>query len=114
MNPPKRPRPIATGTQLSGELIEKVANPRAHDIVDGDPIDAGRATVGTDLAPSSEHHVAAGDLVKQSMETPILILLGTAVEHALESTNPIHAQCVADGPSRYGTHQVPPVLPVHR
>jgi len=48
------------------------------------------------------------------METAILILLSTAVQHALESTNPVHTQGVADGSSRYGTHQVPLLLPVHR
>ena len=40
------------------------------------------------------------------METAIPILLGTAVQHALESTNPVHAHGVADRPSRnVGTHQ---------
>jgi hypothetical protein len=39
------------------------------------------------------------------VEAAILILLSTAVEHALESTNPVHALGAADGPSRYGTHQ---------
>ena len=56
------------------------------------------------LARTSRHalqDVAAGDLVKERMETTIPILLGTAVEHALESTNPVHTQGAADGPSRY-------------
>jgi hypothetical protein len=48
-----------------------------------------------------------GDLVIQGMEAAIPILLSTAVEHALESTNPVHALGAADGPSRYGTHQSP-------
>ena len=39
-------------------------------------------------------------------------LLGTAVQHALESTNPIHTSAAADGPSRYGTDQVALLLPV--
>ena len=33
--------------------------------------------------------------------------ISTAVEHALEGTNPVHAFGVADGPSRCGTHQSP-------
>jgi hypothetical protein len=34
-------------------------------------------------------------------------LLSAAVEHALESTNSVHALGAADGSSRYGTHQGP-------
>src|SRR5436305_15327195 len=75
--------------------------------------DAVRA-VSADLAPSPPEHVAAGDLVIQGMEAAILVLLSAAVKHALESTNPIHAHGVADGPSRFGTHQVLLTLPVHR
>ena len=52
MNPPQRPRPIGPGTQLLGELVEEIAHPGAHDIVDGHAIDAGGSAVSTDLAPS--------------------------------------------------------------
>jgi hypothetical protein len=114
MNPPQRPRPVRPGAQLRGKLVEELTHPRGDHFVDGDPINAGRAAVGTDLAPSPPEHVAAGDLVIEGVEAAILVLLGTAVEHALESTNPIHTQGVADGPSRYGTRQVPLLLPVHR
>jgi len=114
VNAPQRPRPVGPGTQLRGELVEELAHPRGDDVVDGDPINARRAAVGTDLAPGPPEHVAAGDLVIEGMETAIAVLLGTAVEHALESTNPIHTQGVADGPSRYGTRQVLLLLPVHR
>src|SRR5206468_11510653 len=41
------------------------------------------------------------------VEPTIRILLGTAVEHALESTNTVHAHGAADGSSRFGTHQSP-------
>ncbi len=112
--PPQRLRPVGPGTQLLGELIEKVTDPGTHNVIDGDPIDTGRPAVSTDLAPSLQHHVSAGDLVVDGMETAILVLLSTAVEHALESTNTIHALGAADGPSRYGTHQVPLILPMHR
>lgn len=114
MNPPQRPRPIRPGAQPPGEVVEELFDPGAHDIVDGDPIDTGRSPVLTDLALSLFEHVAAGDLVVQSVEAAIPILLSTAVEHALESTNPVHASGAADGPSRYGTHQVLLLLPVHR
>ncbi|MDQ2759022.1 MAG: hypothetical protein M3Y17_00925, partial [Actinomycetota bacterium] len=107
MNPPERPRPVGPGAQLLHEPVEEVAHPGAHKIVDGDAIDAQRAAVSPDLAPSPLEHVAAGDLVIEGVETTILILLSTAVEHALESTNPVHAFGVADGSSRYGTHQSP-------
>ncbi len=114
MNPPQRPRPVRPGTQLHREFVEEVANTAGNDVADGDPIDARRAPVGTDLAPSLPEHIAAGDLVIEGVETAIPVLLGTAVEHALESTNPIHTKGVADGPSRNGTRQVLLLLPVHR
>src|ERR1019366_2545244 len=41
------------------------------------------------------------------MEAAILILLSTAVEHALESTTLAPASGAVDGPSRFGTHQSP-------
>jgi hypothetical protein len=100
--------------QLLSAFVEEVAHPAGHDIVDGDPIDARSPAVGTDLAPSLPEHVAAGGLVIEGVETAILVLLSTAVKHALESTNPVHAQGAADGPSRHGTQQVPFHLPVHR
>ena len=114
MNPPQRPRPVGPGAQPSGELIKELTHPRGDHVVDGDAIDARRAPVDTDLAPGPAHDVAAGDLVIQSMEAAVPILLGTAVEHALESTNPVHTSGAADGPSRYGTRQIPLLLPVHR
>src|SRR5271166_6854553 len=114
MNAPQQPRPVGPGAQLRGDLVEELAHPRDDDVVDADSINAGCAPVGTDLAPGPAHDVAAGDLVTQGVEAAIPILLGTAVKHALESTNPIHTQGAADGPSRYGTRQIPLLLPVHR
>ena len=107
MRPPQRPRPVGPGPQLHGELIEELAHPGVHDTADAHTIDARSSSVCTDLTPSLPEHVAAGDLVIDGMEAAILVLLGTAVEHALESTNPVHAQDAADGSSRYGTHQSP-------
>src|ERR1700739_1027842 len=96
-NSPQRLRPVGPGPELRGALFEELAPPELHDAIDGHAIDARSSSVGTDLAPSPPEHVAAGDLVIQGVETTILILLGTAVEHALESTNPVHARGVADG-----------------
>jgi hypothetical protein len=87
VSPPQRPRTIRSGTQLGGKLIKEVAHPGIHDVADGDPIDARGPAVSTNLAPSPAHDVVAGDLVIQGVETATLVLLGTAVEHALESTN---------------------------
>jgi hypothetical protein len=97
MNPPQRPRPVCPGLELHGELVEEVAHPGTHDVIDGDPINAERPTVSTDLAPGPPEHVAAGDLVIEGVETTILVLLGAALEHALESTNPIHTSGGARG-----------------
>src|ERR1039458_3299615 len=107
IHPSQWPRPVDPGPQLRGELVEELAHPGTHDRVDGDPIDARRSSVSTDLAPGPAHDVAAGDLVTQGMEAAILVLLSAAVEHALESTNPVHAHGAADGSSRFGTHQSP-------
>src|SRR6266540_7406810 len=107
VNPSQRPRPVGPGAQPLGEFVEEVAHPGTHDVIDGDPIDAGRPAVCTDLAPSLPEHVAAGDLVIEGVEAAILILLSAAVEHALESTNSVHARGAADGSSRFGTHQSP-------
>jgi hypothetical protein len=41
------------------------------------------------------------------MEAAIPVPLSTAVQHALKSTNPVHAFGAADGPRRYGTRQTP-------
>jgi len=98
MNSPQRPRPIPTGTQLGGEPVEEITNTGSLDRLDGDAINARGSAVSTNLAPGSAHDVAAGDLVKQSMKTTITILLGTAVKHALESTNPVHTKGATDGP----------------
>ena len=108
MHPPQRPRPVRPGTAASRRARRGSRPPRSarrRSMVT--PSTPGRSAVGTDLAPGPPEHVAAGDLVIEGMETAIPILLSTAVKHALESTNPIHAHGAADGPSRYGTHQSP-------
>jgi hypothetical protein len=64
------------------------------------------------LARTSRHALRItslrATLSHRGMETTIPILLSAAVQHALESTNPVHTQGAADGPSRnVGTHQSP-------
>ena len=98
-NPPQRPRPIPSGTQPLRELVEKIAYPGALDLLDGHAIDASGSAVSTDLAPRPLQDVAAGDLVKERMETTVPVLLGTAVKHALEGTNTIHTKGATDRPS---------------
>ena len=115
MDAAQRPRPVGPGPQRARESVEELIDSGTLDRLDGHAVDAGRPPVGTDLTPRPAHDVAAGDLVIQGMKTAIPILLGTAVEHALESPNPVHAQGATDGPSlKIGTHRGSSRLPVHR
>jgi hypothetical protein len=99
MNTPQRPRPIPTGTQSGGELVEEIAGPGDLDVIDGHAIDAGGPVVSTDLAPRPLQDIAAGDLVKEHVKTTIPILLSTAVKHALKGTNTVHTKGATDRPS---------------
>jgi hypothetical protein len=106
-DPPQPPRPICAGSKRSGGFVKEVAHPGGLDVLDGHAIDARGSAVATHLAPDTAHDVA-GDLVKQSMEATVPILLGAAVQQALESTNPVDTTGAADGPSRTaGTDQSP-------
>jgi hypothetical protein len=108
MSPSQWLRPVGPGTQPSGKLVEEITDPGALDRLDGHAIDARGSTVGTDLMPRPLQDVAAGDLVKERVKTTVPVLLGTAIEHALESTNTVHTEGAADGPSlQIGTHQSP-------
>src|ERR687891_2642317 len=106
---PQRLRPVRLGPQLGGQHIEE----RSHssdalcgDGVDRDAIDTGRAGIGGHVDPRPPQDVAAGDLVVERMEPACGVLLGTAIQHALEGSNRVHALGAADGPSRHvGTHQ---------
>jgi hypothetical protein len=111
MHPPQRRRPVTTRPDRLGELVEERPH-RLHapglDIGDAHAVDTRGATVGRHVAPRSPHHVAAGDLVEERMEPTLRILLGTAVQHALQGTNGVQAISPSDGPSRQrGTHQRP-------
>ena len=54
------------------------------DGVDGDPVDAGCTLVPCHVDPRLPHHIPAGELVVEGVESTCRVLLGTAVEHALE------------------------------
>ena len=108
---PQRLGPIRTGPQPSGEFVEEGSHrldTPGLDVGDAHAVDTGGALVGGHVNPRPPHHVAAGDLVEEGMEPTCAVLLGTAIEHALQSSNGIQTIGLSDGPSRHvGTHQRP-------
>ena len=106
---PQRLRPISPGPKLPGESIEKGPNRLCvpgFDIGDAHAVDPRGALVGGHVSPRSPHHVAAGELVEESVEATRPILLGAAIKHALKGSNGVQAISLSDGPSRdLGTHQ---------
>jgi hypothetical protein len=114
MYPPQGPRPVSPGPKLEGELLEELLHPGVLDIFDADAVDSGGTLVGSHVPPRPSHHVAAGDLVEQGVETTLGCLLGTAVEHALEGSNAVRADTgPADGASRHSSALLPSTI-VHR
>jgi hypothetical protein len=108
MHSPQRLGPIPSGPHLGGEFFEERQHPGLLDILNADAVNPGRALVGPHVIPRPPHHIAAGDLVKQSMEPTLRILLGTAIQHALKGSNAVRATGPTDGASRKpGTHQRP-------
>lgn len=108
VDPPQWLRTIPARLQLHSQSIEELDHSGLQDIIDGDTVDARSPLVHTDLSPCPPQHVAAGDFVEQGMEPSVRFLLGTSIQHSLESSDTIHTFGAADGPSRsLGTHQVP-------
>ena len=68
------------------------------------PSTPGAPPVGGHVDPRPPQHVAAGDLVVEGMEPTLRVLLGTAIEHALQGSNRVHTFGVSDGPSRHRRH----------
>ena len=106
---PQRLRPISPGPKLPGESIEegphRLCSP-GFDIGDAHAVDPGGALVGGHVNPCSPHHIAAGELVEESVEATCPILLGAAIKHTLKGSNGVQAVGLSDGPSRdLGTHQ---------
>ena len=95
-----------------GEPVEEVAHPGALDLRRWSCHPRRAAPRLARTSPQAlPHDVAAGDIVKQSMEPAFGILLGTAVKHALQGTNLVHAHRrwlteLADN----GTHPGPSLL----
>jgi hypothetical protein len=55
--------PLSAASRALASCLGVSASAEAIYVVNGDPIYAGRAPVGTDLARGPPEHVAAGDLV---------------------------------------------------
>jgi hypothetical protein len=109
VDPPQRRRPVDPAPERGGEVIEEGYHPGRLNSLDGDPIHAGRPSVGSHLVPGPEQDVAAGDLVEQGMEPAVGLLLGAAIEHALQGTDLVQALGRRGGPSPHaGTHRIPP------
>ena len=111
MNPSQRMGTIRLGHQLLGEPIEESSHPydtHLGDRRDCHAVHPGGALVVRHINPCPPQHVAAGDLVVDSVETSAWILLGAAIQHALKGSNLVHLVGFADGSSRsLGTHQGP-------
>ena len=87
----------------------KAAAPDASTSAMVTPSAPGAPSVGSHLLPGPEQDVAADDLVVQGMEAALRLLLGTAVEHALQRTGWVQAVGLRGGPSPHaGTHRIPP------
>jgi hypothetical protein len=87
VDPPQRRRPVPTGPKRCREVTEEGCHPGRLDVGDGHAIGARRPSVGSHLVPGPFEDVAAGDLVEQGMEPAVWLLLGAAVEHALQGTD---------------------------
>ena len=101
--PAVRLRTVTPLPQLHGEPFKEGPHRLSTPILDrGDThtVEPGGAPVSGHVAPRPPHHIAAGELVVKSVEPTLPILLGAAIQHALESTNLVHALGAADGPSR--------------
>jgi hypothetical protein len=99
VDPPQRRRPVGPSLERCGKIVEEGRHPGRLDVLDGDPIGAGRPSVCSHLVPGPFEDVAAGDLVEQGMEPALRLLLGTAVEHALQRTGCVQAVGLRGGPS---------------
>ena len=110
-HPPERLRAIAARPKCPCEPVEE----RSHrlgtpgfDVGDGDAVHTGGTLVGGHVDPRLPHHVAAGELVEEDVEAARPVLLGAAIQHALEDSDGVQALGLSDGPSRdHGTRQRP-------
>jgi DNA invertase Pin-like site-specific DNA recombinase len=91
VDPPQRRRPVGPGPKRCREVLEEGCHPGRLDLLDGHAIDAGCPSVGTNVVPGPFEDIAAGDLVEQGMEPAVGLLLGAAVQHALQGTDLVQA-----------------------
>lgn len=106
VHPPQRRRPVRARLQPLRQVIEEHADPTRLDSIDRDTIDTRCTPLGTHVAPRTPQDVAAGDVAVHRVETTTGIRLGTAIQHALQSTRGIQTIGLSDGPSPKGTHQL--------
>jgi hypothetical protein len=98
---PERLWPIGLGLDLCGEIVEEGSYLLCAPVLDrgdGHAVDAGGTLVGGNVDPRPPHHVTAGELVVESMEATLRVLLGAAVKHALERLEDLHVLSPTDGP----------------
>jgi hypothetical protein len=89
-----------------GEIVEKGPyrlDTSFLDRRDRRAVDTGGALVGGNVDPRSPHHITAGELVVDSVEPALRVLLGTAVQHALKRLERVHTLVPSYGASPKGT-----------
>jgi hypothetical protein len=107
-HPPGRQGPIPSLLEGRGQLVKQPGNPVLLDIRQRDVVDASRAAIAAHLLPRPVQHVPAVDLVEQRMEPPGRVGLGRPVQRMLQGPNPVVPDSGKGGPSRNGTHPIPP------
>lgn len=99
VHPPQRSRPVGPVSERLGELVKEGAYSGLLDGLDGHAIDAGSPSVGTHFTPRPPQDVGAADVVIEGVEPALGVLLGAAVEHTLQGSNPVHTFGAGGGPS---------------
>jgi hypothetical protein len=106
VHPPQRQGPVGPGLHLLGEAVEEgfhCLDTPVGDRRDAHAVDSRGARVGGNADPCSPHHVTTGELVVEGMEAAFGVLLGAAVQHALERLELVHTLVPSDGASPKGT-----------
>jgi hypothetical protein len=83
-HPACRQRPPTTPLQALGELVEQPVNAEQLDLLDGQPVDAGRAAVAAHQLPRPLQDVSAVDLVVERMKPSPRVGLGRPVQRSLQ------------------------------
>src|SRR6266540_3769229 len=88
-DPARRQRSIALRPQIRGQLVEQPLDPVLLDLREGDPVDAGRATIGAHQRPRPLQDVPAMDFVVERVEPSPGVGLGRPVERPLQFSDSI-------------------------